>query len=205
MINFDDVRKEETEEHYPDHPYRILIIGGPGSGKANSLFNLINQQPDNDKIYLYAKDIIEAKYEFLIKKREDVATKHFNDSKTFIEYSNNIDGIYKNIEVQLYKNRKILIAFDDMISDILNDKIHNSIVTELFIRGKNLKTSLVFITRSYFPVSKDIRLTFTHRFIMKIPNKQELQEMAFTNSSHIIDFKDFLIIYKNILQNRILF
>ena len=92
-----------------------------------------------------------------------------------------------------------------MISDILNDKIHNSIVTELFIRGKDLKTSLVFITQSYFPVSKDIRLTSTHRFIMKIPNKQELQEMAFTNSSHIIDFKDFLIIYKNILQNRILF
>ena len=66
MINFDDVRKEETKEHYLVHPQRILIIGGPGSGKTNSLFNLINQQPDSDKLHLYAIDIIEAKYEFLI-------------------------------------------------------------------------------------------------------------------------------------------
>ena len=70
MINFDDVTKEETKEHnpnwpeIPDHPYRILIIGGSGSGKTNSLFNLINQQPDIDKIYLYAKDLNEAKYQF---------------------------------------------------------------------------------------------------------------------------------------------
>ena len=74
MINFDDVVKEETKENnsnwpqIPDHPYRILIIGGSGSGKANSLFNLINQQPDIDKIYIYAKDIYEAKCQFLIKK-----------------------------------------------------------------------------------------------------------------------------------------
>ena len=104
MINFDDVMKEETKEHNPnwpqirDHPYRILIIGGSGSGKTNSLFNLINQQPDIDKIYLYAKGPYEVKYQFLIKKHEDVGTKHFNDSKAFIEYSNNMNDIYKNIE-----------------------------------------------------------------------------------------------------------
>ena len=82
----------------PDHPYRVLIIGGPGSGKANSLVNLINQQPDIDKFYLYAKDSYEGKYQFLIKRREDAGTKHFNDSKTFIEYSNNMNDIYKSIE-----------------------------------------------------------------------------------------------------------
>ena len=74
MINFDDVIKEETKEHNPnqskilDHSYRVLIIGGSGSGKTNQLFNLINQQLDIDKIYLYAKDLNETKYQFLIKK-----------------------------------------------------------------------------------------------------------------------------------------
>ena len=76
MINFDDVVKENIKEHnlnwqqIPDHPYRMLIIGGSGSGKTNSLFNLKNQQPDIDKIYLYVKDPYEAKYQFLIEKRE---------------------------------------------------------------------------------------------------------------------------------------
>ena len=78
MINFDDVVKENIGEdnpnwqQFPDHPYRMLIIGGSGSGKMVSLFNLVNHQSDIDKIYLYAKDPYEAKYQFLIKKREDV-------------------------------------------------------------------------------------------------------------------------------------
>ena len=89
--NFDDVTKENVKEHnsnwlqISDHPYRMLIIGGSRSGKTNSLFNLINHQPDIDKMYLYAKDLNEAKYQFLIKKREDVGIKHFDDSKAFIE------------------------------------------------------------------------------------------------------------------------
>ena len=101
MINFDDVIKEETKEHNPNcpeipgHLYRILIIGGSGSGKTNSLFNLINHQPDIDKNYLHAKDPYEAKYQSLIKKREDVGAKHFSDSKVFVEYSNDLDDIYK--------------------------------------------------------------------------------------------------------------
>ena len=99
MINFDDVIKENIKEHNPnwaqisDHPYGTLIIGGSGSGKTNSLFNLINQQPDIDKIYLYAKDPYEAKYQLLINKRESTGLKYLNDSKAFIEYSNDMDVI----------------------------------------------------------------------------------------------------------------
>ena len=94
MINFDDIAKENTKEHNPnwpqilDQPYRILII-------LNSLFNVINQQLDIDKIHSYAKDPYEAKYQFLITKHEDVGTKHFNNSKAFIEYSNNMNDLYK--------------------------------------------------------------------------------------------------------------
>ena len=97
----------------PDHPYRILIIGGSGSGKTNSLFNIINQQPDIDKIYFYGKDPYKAKYQFLINKRESTCLKHSNDSKAFIEYS--ILDIYKNNEeCKPNKKSKILIVFDDI-------------------------------------------------------------------------------------------
>ena len=78
-----------------DHPYRILIIGGSGTGKTNALLNLINNQPDTDKIYLYAKDPYEAKYQFLINKRESTRLKHFNDPKAFIKYSNDMQDGYK--------------------------------------------------------------------------------------------------------------
>ena len=141
MINFDDVVKENIKEHnpnwpkIPDHPYRILIIGGSGAGKTNSLFNLINQQLDIDNIYLYAKDPYEAKYQFLNKKRDSTSLKDFNDSKAYTEYSNNMDDIHKNIEeYNLNKKRKTLIVFDDMIADMLNNKDLNPIVTELFIK-----------------------------------------------------------------------
>ena len=87
MINFDDF-KNKTKHNLkwaciPDHPYRILIIGGPASGKTNASLNSINNQLDIDKIYLYAKD----PYQFLINKRERAGIKHFNDPKAFIEYS----------------------------------------------------------------------------------------------------------------------
>ena len=100
MVNLDDVTKENIQEHYlncpqiPNHPYRILIIGGSKSGEMNLLFNLINHQPDLDKIYFYAKDLYEAKNQFLIKKREKTGSKNFNESKAFIEYSNDMDDIY---------------------------------------------------------------------------------------------------------------
>ena len=104
MINFDDNVNENKTKHnskwsyIPDHPYRILIIGGSGSGRANALLNLINNQPDIDKIYLYAKDPYETKYHFLINKAESTGLKHFNDPKAFIEYSSNIQDVYKNID-----------------------------------------------------------------------------------------------------------
>ena len=75
-----------------------MIIGGSGSGKRNSLFTLINYQPDIDKIYLYCKDPYEAKYQFLISKQESTGLKHLNDSKAFVEHLNDTDDIYKNIE-----------------------------------------------------------------------------------------------------------
>ena len=126
---------------------RILIIVGSGSGKTNVLLNLIEKQPDIDKIYLCAKDPYEAKYQYLINKREGVGIDHFNDPKAFVEYSNDMRDVYKNIdEYNIDKEHKILIVFDDMIADIIKNKKLNSIVTELFIRGRKLNISLAFIT-----------------------------------------------------------
>ena len=108
---------------FPDHPYRVLIIGGSGSGKTNALLNLINNQPDIDNIYLYAKDPYEAKYQFLINKRESTGLKHFNDPKAFIEYSNDMQDVYRNIdEYNADKEPKILTVFDDMIACMINNK-----------------------------------------------------------------------------------
>ena len=202
MIHFDDYVSEDRIEHNrnwlytSDHPYRILIIGGSGSGKPNVLLNVINNQPDIDKIYLYAKDPYEAKYQHLINKRESVGINHFNDPKAFTEYSNDMRNVYKNINYyNPYKENKILIVFDDMIADMINNKKLNSIVTELFIRGRKLNISLVFITQSYFKVPKDVRLNTTHFFITKIPNKRELQKIV-TNHSLDIRNEDFINIYR---------
>ena len=172
-----------------DRPYRILIIGGSGSGKTSALLNLINNHPDIDKIYLYAKDPYEAKYQFLINKRESTGLKHFNDFKASIEYSDEMPDVYKNInEYNENREGKILIAFDAMIADLIDKKKLNSIVTELFIRSRKLNVSLVFITQSYFKVPKDVRLNSTYVFIMKIPNKRELQQIALNHSSDISIF-----------------
>ena len=129
MINFDEYTNENKKEHnlnwsyISGHPYRILIIGGPGTGKTNALLNLTNNQQDIDKIYLYAKDPYEDKYQYLINKRESVGLKHFNDPKAFIEYSNDIHDVYKNVDnYNLNKENKILIVFDDMIADMISNK-----------------------------------------------------------------------------------
>ena len=136
MINFDNYTNENKIKinskwpYVPDHPCRILILGGSGSGKTNTLLNLINNQSDIDKIYLYPKDPYEAKYQYLINKREKVGLNHFKDPRAFIEYSDNIKDVYKNIEdYNPGQKRKILIVFDDIIADMINNKKLNPPVT----------------------------------------------------------------------------
>ena len=118
MINFDGYTNENIIEHnskwpyIPDHPYKILIIDGSGSGKTNALLNLINNQPDIDKFYLYAKDPYETKYQYLINKREKVGLDHFDYPKAFIEYANDIQDVHKNINnYNPRKKRKSINSF----------------------------------------------------------------------------------------------
>ena len=165
MINLDSITNKNNKEHnkkwpyIPDHPYRILIIGGSGSGKKNALLNLIKEQDDADKIYLYARDLGEPKYELLIKKRKDAGTKHFSDPDSFIDCSNTMEDVYENIDdYNPNRQRKILIMFDDMIAGIMTNKKFQAIVKELFLRCIKLDISLAFITQPYFPVPKDVRL-----------------------------------------------
>ena len=153
---------------------------------------MIHNQSDIDKICLYAKDPYEDKYQYLISKRESVGISHLNNPKAFIEYSNAMHVVYKNIDsYNLNKESNILIVFDDMTTDMINNKKLNSTVTELFIRSRKLNISLVFISQSYFKVLKDVRLNTSHFFIMKIPDKKELQQIAINHSPHI-NTKDFI-------------
>ena len=160
------------------------------------MLKLINEQKDIDKIYLYAKDLSESKYEYLIKNRENAGIKHVNDSNAFIEYSNTMDDVYENVDnYNPSRKRKILIIFDDMIADIMTNKKFQSIIKELFIRCRKVNISLVFITQSYFSVPKDVRLNSTHYFILKISNKRELENIAINHSADI-DYQDFMKIYR---------
>ena len=132
----------------------------------------------------------------MINKRESTRLKHFNDPEAFIEYSNDTQDVYKNIdEDNTDKEWKILIVFDDMIADIINNEKLYSTATKLFIRGSKWNISIVFITQSYFKVPKDVRLNTTHFFTMKIPNKREFQEIALNHSSYVSS-KDFIKIRK---------
>ena len=196
MINLDSITTKNSKEHnekwpyIPDHPYRIIITGDSGS-RSNALINLINEQNDIDKICLYARDLSEPKYEYLIKKCEDAGIKHLNNSNAFIECSNMMDDVYENInDYNPIRKRKKIIVFDDMITDIMTYKKFQAIIKELFIRRRKLNISLVFITQSYFSVPKDARLNTTYYFIMKINNKIELKKIA-TDHSADIDYNDF--------------
>ena len=142
MINFDSYTNKNKTEHnlkwsyIPDHLYRILIVGGSGSEKTNALINLLSNQSDINKIYLYAKDPYEATYQYLINKRKK--------GKAFMEYSNDKKDVYKKIEeYNPNKERKVLILLDDMNVDMINNKKLNPIATELFIRGRILLLPLL--------------------------------------------------------------
>ena len=145
---------------------------------SNALLNLIKEQDSDNfivKIYLYAKDVNEPKYQFLNKNREDVGIKHLNDPKAFIEYLGYMDDVYSNInDYNPSRKRKILIVFDDMVAGIMTNKKFQAIIKELFIRCRKLNISLVFITQSYFSVPKEVRLNSMHYFIMKIHNKRDI-------------------------------
>ena len=174
MFNLDTITNENNKHYNIKWPYRMLIIGPSGSGKNNALLNLIQRQDNDnliDKTYLYAKHLSEPKYQFLIKKREDVGIKNLDDPSAFIEYSNTMDDHYSNIDnYNSRKKRKILIVFDDMIADIMTNKRFQVIMNELFIRSRKLNTSPVSITRSYFSNLQNS----THYLIMKIHNKIKL-------------------------------
>ena len=175
-----------------DHP--------DGSGKTNALLNLIQKQNNNnpiDKIYLYATDLSEPKYQFLIEKHVNARIKNYNDLTAFIEYSNTMNDVFSNIDDYSSKRkRKILIVFDDMIPDIMNNKKFQAIIKKLFIRCSKFNISLVCITQSYFSVPKEARLKSTHYLIMKINNRKDLQQIVIDHSADI-DYKDFFKIYRN--------
>ena len=204
MINLDSItnknNKKDNEKgrYIPDHSYGILIIGVSGSGKTNTLLNVIKEQDYHDvidKIYLYAKNLSEPKYKYLIKTREDAGIRHVNNPNTSIVCSNAMDVVYEDIDNYNGKrDKKVLIVFDDMIADIMTNKKFQAIIKELFIRCRKLNISLVFITQSYFSVPKDVRLNSTHYLIMKINNKRELQNIAINHSADI-DYQDFMKIY----------
>ena len=148
------------------------------------------------RVYLYAKNPYEAKYQYLIKIREKVGTNLHNDPRAFTEYSNDMRDVHKNIgDYNPDPENKISIVFDDMIADKINNRRLDSIVIELFIRQRKLNISLVFITQSYFKVSEEVKLNTTHFFIAKIPNERDLQKIAINHSSDI-STKDLINIYK---------
>ena len=175
-----------------------MIIGPSGSGKINYLLNLI--QRDNniiDKIYLYAKDIEEPKYKFLINKREQAGINFYNDHTAFIEYSNSVDDIFPQIE-DFNKKRKtrVLIIFDDMISHVMSDIKAQQVLKDLFIRCRKINISPCFLTQSYFSVPNDVRLNCTHYILFKLNNRTELQNIAINHLADI-DYKDFIKIYRD--------
>ena len=157
--------------------------------KKNALITLINEQNDIDKIYLYARDLSEPKY-------EDAEIKHLNNPNAFIECSNTMYDVCENInDYNATRKGKKLIVFDEMIADIMTNKNVQAIIKELFIRCRKLNISFAFITQSYFSVPKDVRLNSIHYLIMKINNRIELKNIANDHSADI-DHQDFKAIYR---------
>ena len=196
MLNLDNIvsNKKKNSSENDDWPFRMLIRM-LGSGKTNTLLHLIDKFHSIDKIYLYAKDTDEEKYQYLITKREQAGEKNLNDPHAFIEYSSDMNDVLEDINnYNKKRDKKVLTIFDDIIADIMRSEKFKAIVKELFIRCRKLNISIVFLTQSYFRIPKDARLNSTHYILMKMGNKKELKSIAEENSGHL-DFKDFLKIY----------
>ena len=195
MLNLDNIvsNKKKSSSEHNDWPFKMLIIGPSGSGETNTLLHLIDKFHPIDKRYV--KDTDEKKYQYLINKREQAGIKNLNDPHAFIEYSNDMNDVLEDIN-NYNKNRykKVLIIFDDMITDIMRSEKFKAIVKELFIRCRKLSISIVFITESYFKTPKDARLNSTHYILMKIGNKKELKSIAEENPGNL-DFKELSKIY----------
>ena len=200
MLNLDNIISNKNENkdttgssslERNNWPFRMLIVGPSGSGKTNTLLHLINNLHPIDKIYLYAKDINEPKYEYLINKREQAGIKNLNDPNAFIEYSDDMDDVLDDINnYNKSRDKKVLIVFDDMIAAIEYNKKFKRIIKELFYRAREINVSIVFITQSYFRALKDARLNSTQYILIKIGNKKELKRIAEEKSGHL-DYTDF--------------
>ena len=200
MLNLDNIVSNKNTSSSKDNnwPFRMLIIGPSGSGKTNTLLHLINNLHPIDKIYLYAKDICEPKYEYLINKREQAGIKNLMILELLLLLLlDDINNYNKN------RDKRVLIVFDDMIADIEYNKNFKRIFKELFYRTRKINVSVVFITQSYFKALKDARLNSTHYILMKIGNKKELKRIAEEESGHL-DYKDFLKMYNIVRKNHIL-
>ena len=121
MSNLDNIvsNKKKISSENDDWPFRMLIIGPSGSGKTNTLLHLIDKFHPIDKIYLYAKDTDEEKYQYLIYKREQARIKNLNNPHTCIEYSNDMNDVLEDNNYNKKRDKKVLIIFDDMIADIM--------------------------------------------------------------------------------------
>ena len=197
MFNLHNITNKNNKEHNKKWHYSSSFVQNFNNWqfwirkKTNALLNLISQQDDIDKIYLYANNLSEPKYQSLIKRRGNAAVKHLSDPKAFIGCSNTVDDVYQNIDDYYSNKKKILTVFDDMIANIMTNKKFQAIIKELFIKCRQLNISLVLITQSYFPVPKCVRLNSTNYLIGKINNKRELQNIAINHSADI-DYKDFM-------------
>ena len=146
MLNLDNIVSNKIIYKNIDRPIRMLIIGPSGFGKTNTLLHLINNLHPIDKIYLYAKDIHEPKYEYLINKREQTGIKNLDYSKAFIEYSDDMDDVLDDINnYDKNRDKKVLIVFDDMIADIEYNKKFKRIIKELSYKARKINVSIYLL------------------------------------------------------------
>jgi hypothetical protein len=200
IVNFDNVineiygKKEDgVQDHFcsPKHPFRMCIIGGSGSGKTNILLNLLFNYLKFDKIYLYAHDLEEEKYQFLIEYMTTLTKKYNKEKKKdlkLIEFSNNIKDV---VDVDKIDDtiRNILI-FDDMVLERKQDAIE-----EAFIRARKKNTSCIYISQSYFKIPKTIRLNSTYFILNKIATRKEITQIA-SDHATTIEYDEFMKIYR---------